>query len=95
MTNAGSTKSPVRRKSPFGKSNIHRTESGNIVHGAFTPVLAKHSKSFSLVDCISVGVDHTQPKIPPTAIWATVCWNRACEDSFRSRHGYLGNPIAL
>jgi len=63
--------------------------------GDFTPVLAKHSKSFSLVDCISVGVDHTQPKIPPTAIWATVCWNRACEDSFRSRDGYLGNPIAL
>jgi len=26
----------------------------------FTPVLAKHSKSFSLVDCISVGVDHMQ-----------------------------------
>jgi hypothetical protein len=39
MTNAGSTKSPVRRKSPFGKSNIHRTESGNIVHGAFTPLI--------------------------------------------------------
>jgi hypothetical protein len=26
----------------------------------FTPVLAKHSKSFSLVDCISVGVDRMQ-----------------------------------
>ena len=25
--------------------------------GDFTPVLAKHSKSFSLIDCISVGVD--------------------------------------
>jgi hypothetical protein len=25
--------------------------------GEFTPVLAKHSKSFSLVDCIAVGVD--------------------------------------
>jgi len=23
--------------------------------GVFTPVLAKHSKSFSLIDCISVG----------------------------------------
>jgi hypothetical protein len=30
---------------------------GDIVHGVFTPVLANHSKSFSLIDCISVGVD--------------------------------------
>src|SRR5580698_10042025 len=29
----------------------------NIVPGVFTPVLAKHSQSFSLVDCISVGLD--------------------------------------
>jgi hypothetical protein len=28
--------------------------------GVFTPVLAKHSKSFSLIDCISVGVDRMQ-----------------------------------
>jgi hypothetical protein len=28
--------------------------------GDFAPVFAKHSKSFSLVDCISVGVDHMQ-----------------------------------
>ena len=27
-------------------------ELGNIVPGVFTPVLAKHSKSFSLIDCI-------------------------------------------
>ena len=26
----------------------------------FTPVLAKHSKSFSIIDCISVGVDRMQ-----------------------------------
>jgi hypothetical protein len=32
-------------------------ESGNIVPGVFTPVLAKHSKSFLLIDCVSVGVD--------------------------------------
>lgn len=32
----------------------------NIVPGVFTPVLAKHSKSFSLIDCISVGVDRMQ-----------------------------------
>jgi hypothetical protein len=33
-----------------------------IVSGVFTPVLAKHSKSFSLIDCISVGVDRMQRK---------------------------------
>jgi hypothetical protein len=26
----------------------------------FTPVLAKHSKSFTLIDCIAVGVDRMQ-----------------------------------
>jgi hypothetical protein len=30
-----------------------------------TPVLAKHSKSFSLVDCISVGVDRMQRNFEP------------------------------
>src|SRR5258708_23119835 len=33
--------------------------------GAFTPVLAKHSKSFSLTDCISVGVDRMQRNFEP------------------------------
>ena len=31
----------------------------------FTPVLAKHSKSFSLIDCISVGVDRMQRNSEP------------------------------
>jgi hypothetical protein len=31
----------------------------------FTPVLAKHSKSFSLIDCISVGVDRMQQNFGP------------------------------
>ena len=31
----------------------------------FTPVLAKHSKSFSLIDCISVGVDRVQRNFEP------------------------------
>jgi hypothetical protein len=35
-------------------------ELGNIVQGAFTRVLAKHSKSFSLIDCVSVGIDRMQ-----------------------------------
>jgi hypothetical protein len=31
----------------------------------FTPVLAKHSKSFSLIDCISVGVDRMPRNFEP------------------------------
>ncbi len=38
---------------------------GSIVPGVFTPVLAKHSKSFSLIDCISVGVDRMQRNFEP------------------------------
>src|SRR5207244_2843887 len=34
-------------------------------HGDFTPVLAKHSKSFSLVDAISIGVDRMQRNFEP------------------------------
>ena len=37
----------------------------HIVPGVFTPVLAKHSKSFSLIDCISVGVDRMQRNFEP------------------------------
>ena len=37
---------------------------GNIVPGVFTPVLA-HSKSFSLIDCTSVGVDRIQRNFQP------------------------------
>src|ERR1700755_1533069 len=33
--------------------------------GDFTPVLAKHSKSFALVDAISVGVDRMQRNFEP------------------------------
>jgi hypothetical protein len=40
-------------------------QSGNIVPGVFTPVLAKHSKSFSLIDCIAVGVDRMQRNFEP------------------------------
>jgi hypothetical protein len=31
----------------------------------FTPVLAKHSNSFSLIDCISIGVDRMQRNFEP------------------------------
>lgn len=37
-----------------------------IVPGVFTPVLAKHSKAFSLIGCIAVGVDRIQRKFEPT-----------------------------
>lgn len=43
---------------------------GNVVSGVFTPVLAKHSKSFLLVDCISVGVDRMQRKQNRTRVEA-------------------------
>ena len=33
--------------------------------GDLTPVLAKHSKSFSLIDCIAVGVDRMQRNFEP------------------------------
>jgi len=35
------------------------------VSGAFTPVLAKHTKSFNLVDTLSVGVDMIQRNFEP------------------------------
>ena len=38
---------------------------GDIVSGVFTPVQAKHSKSFSLIDCVSVGVDRMQRNFEP------------------------------
>lgn len=41
----------------LSKNGLIGFELGNIVPGVFTPVLAKHSKSFSLIECVSVGVD--------------------------------------
>jgi hypothetical protein len=38
---------------------------GNIVPGAFTPVLAKHTKSFNLIDTLSVGEDRIQWNFEP------------------------------
>src|SRR5216683_5759207 len=34
-------------------------------HGDFTPVLAKHSKNFSLLDALSIGVDRMQRNFKP------------------------------
>jgi hypothetical protein len=36
----------------LGSPIVTGPEFGNIVHVIFTPVLAKHSKSFSLIDCV-------------------------------------------
>jgi len=41
------------------------SELGKIVPVAFTPVLAKHSKAFSLIDCVSVGVERMQRNFEP------------------------------
>jgi hypothetical protein len=38
---------------------------GNIVSGVFTPVPAKHTKRFNLVDTLSVGVDRIQRNFEP------------------------------
>ena len=38
---------------------------GKIVLGAFTPVLAKHTKNLSLVDILAVGVDRMQRNFDP------------------------------
>src|ERR1019366_10663272 len=48
----------------------------DIVAGVFTPVLAKHSKLFSLIDCISVGVDRMQRNFAPMRRQVEV-WQRS------------------
>jgi hypothetical protein len=46
---------------------LHRKtfQVGNIVSGAFTPVLAKHTKHLSLVDVLSIGIDRIQRNFEP------------------------------
>jgi hypothetical protein len=44
--------------------------------GDFTPVLAKHSKSFLLIDCVSVGVDRMQRNFEPMRKQVEV-WQRS------------------
>ena len=43
----------------------HHLQLGNILPGVLTPVPAKHSKSFSLIDCIPVGVYRMQRNFEP------------------------------
>ena len=42
-----------------------RRQLRHIVTSMFTPVLAKHSKSFSLVDSLAIGVDRMQRNFEP------------------------------
>jgi hypothetical protein len=49
----------------LGKVETHTQRLGNIVLGVFTPVLAKHSKSFNLIDTLAVGVDRIQRNFEP------------------------------
>ena len=39
---------------------FHAAKVGNIVLGVFAPVPAKQSKSFSLINCVPIGVDLMQ-----------------------------------
>ena len=67
-TRTDRTRSSPARLAPTILLESHRSRdpySGNVVTGAFTPVLAKHSKSFSLIDCVSVGVDRMQRNFEP------------------------------
>jgi len=56
---------PRRSPSVFRRMLLGPRLLGNIVPGVFTLVLAKHSKSLSLIDCISVGVDRMQRNFEP------------------------------
>jgi hypothetical protein len=49
---------------------------GNIVSGDFTPVVAKHSKSFNLLDTLAVGVDRIQRNFEPMRKQVEV-WQRS------------------
>ena len=53
------------QKSASGKLPDRYAGFGDSVPGVFTPVLAKHSKHFSLEDSLSVGVDRMQRNFEP------------------------------
>jgi hypothetical protein len=48
------------QKFVLGKLDLEASILEDIVSGVFTPVLAKHTKSFNLVDTLSVGVGRIQ-----------------------------------
>ncbi|MBZ5667188.1 MAG: hypothetical protein LAO30_21615 [Acidobacteriia bacterium] len=62
----GRTPNDAGRKSASRKLNLTAYRNfGDFATGASTTVLAKHSKSFSHIDCISVGVDRMQRNFEP------------------------------
>ena len=68
LTRCGRSGNRCRATGIVGGERVHgpaMPNSENIVSGVFTPVLAKHSKSFSLIDCVSVGVDRMQRNFEP------------------------------
>jgi hypothetical protein len=68
LTRCGGSGNRCRATGIVGGERVHgpaMPNSENIVSGVFTPVLAKHSKSFSLIDCVSVGVDRMQRNFEP------------------------------
>jgi len=55
----------IAKKHPSNPEKSSSPKFGNIVSGVFTPVLAKHSKSFNLIDTLAVGVDRIQRNFEP------------------------------
>jgi len=53
----------IQRDRLLERQNLR--EFGNNVPGDFTPVLAKHTKSFNVIDTLSVGVDRIQRNFEP------------------------------
>jgi hypothetical protein len=53
------------RKSASGKLSLRIVRIRKHGLGVFAPVLAKHSKSFFLIDCISVGVERMERNLEP------------------------------
>jgi len=53
--NRSQTGSHSGQKAASRKLNLDSRAFENIVSGVFTPVLAKHSKSFNLIDTLAVG----------------------------------------
>jgi hypothetical protein len=56
------------------------SELGNCVSGVFTPVLAKHSKNFSIVDSLAIGVDRIQRNFDPLRQQVETCRSHEMSD---------------
>ncbi len=77
----------------FGSLVLTTSEVGDVVPAVFTPVLAKHSKSFSLIDFIAVGVDRMQRNFEPMRKQVEV-WQRAKLTDVTAKVA-LDNPIPV